>query len=81
MEQEIEYSVPYMEGIDTISIESNFDLLPFLGLVEVLRFVNDYTFLYESGCAGIFGPGTKIPGAAIEILEILLEAISYRKKI
>jgi methylmalonyl-CoA mutase len=36
----------------------------------------DYTFLYESGCAGIFGPGTKIPGAAIEILEILLEAIS-----
>ena len=44
MEQEIEYSVPYMEGIDTISIESNFDLLPFLGLVEVLRFVNDYTF-------------------------------------
>jgi methylmalonyl-CoA mutase len=36
----------------------------------------DYDFLYEAGCAGIFGPGTKIPGAAIEILEILLEAIS-----
>ncbi len=36
----------------------------------------DYDFLYDAGCAGIFGPGTKIPGAAIEILEILLEAIS-----
>ncbi|MEY3598744.1 MAG: Methylmalonyl-CoA mutase large subunit, partial [Bacteroidota bacterium] len=36
----------------------------------------DYDFLYQSGCAGIFGPGTKIPSAAIEILDILLEAIS-----
>jgi methylmalonyl-CoA mutase len=36
----------------------------------------DYDFLYQSGCAGIFGPGTKIPLAAIEILDILLEAIS-----
>ncbi len=36
----------------------------------------DYDFLYDAGCAGIFGPGTKIPSAAIEILEILLEAIS-----
>jgi methylmalonyl-CoA mutase len=36
----------------------------------------DYDFLYQAGCAGIFGPGTKIPSAAIEILEILIEAIS-----
>ena len=36
----------------------------------------DFAFLYEAGCAGIFGPGTKIPSAAIEILDIMLEAIS-----
>ena len=31
----------------------------------------DYDFLYESGVVGIFGPGTRIPDAAIEILELL----------
>jgi methylmalonyl-CoA mutase len=29
----------------------------------------DYDFLYESGAAAIFGPGTKIPDAAIKIME------------
>ncbi len=33
----------------------------------------DYDFLYESGVVGIFGPGTRIPDAAIEILELLTE--------
>jgi methylmalonyl-CoA mutase len=37
----------------------------------------DYDFLYDSGCVGIFGPGTKIPSAAIEILNILIEG--YKK--
>ena len=32
----------------------------------------DYDFLYEHGVLGIFGPGTKIAKAAIEILSILL---------
>jgi len=31
----------------------------------------DYDFLYEAGVAGIYGPGTRISDAAIEILEIL----------
>jgi methylmalonyl-CoA mutase len=31
----------------------------------------DYDFLYESGVVGVFGPGTRIPDAAIEILELL----------
>ena len=31
----------------------------------------DYDFLYETGVVGIFGPGTRIPDAAIEILELL----------
>jgi methylmalonyl-CoA mutase len=34
----------------------------------------DYDFLYKAGVAGIFGPGTSIPGAAIKILEILIES-------
>ncbi|MCD6347478.1 MAG: methylmalonyl-CoA mutase [Bacteroidales bacterium] len=33
----------------------------------------DYQFLYEAGVVGIFGPGTSIPKAAIQILELLIE--------
>ncbi len=33
----------------------------------------DYQFLFDAGAAAIFGPGTKISDAAIELLEILLE--------
>jgi len=34
----------------------------------------DYQFLYDAGVAGIFGPGSSIPKAAIEILKILIES-------
>tara|TARA_B100000508_G_C11464836_1_gene281178 strand:- start:6963 stop:8402 length:1440 start_codon:yes stop_codon:yes gene_type:complete len=34
----------------------------------------DYDFLFDRGVAGIFGPGTKIPKAAGEILDILIKA-------
>ncbi|MFP2994491.1 methylmalonyl-CoA mutase [Spongiivirga sp. MCCC 1A20706] len=33
----------------------------------------DYQFLFDAGATAIFGPGTKISEAAIEILEILLD--------
>jgi methylmalonyl-CoA mutase len=33
----------------------------------------DYDFLFENGVIGIFGPGTKISEAAIEILNLLIE--------
>ncbi len=33
----------------------------------------DYNFLYERGVAGIFGPGTKIPKAASEIIELMMK--------
>ncbi len=32
----------------------------------------DYRYLFDSGAAAVFGPGTKISEAAIEILEILM---------
>jgi methylmalonyl-CoA mutase len=36
----------------------------------------DYEFLYSAGVAGVFGPGTNIPEAAIKILEILIESFN-----
>ena len=35
----------------------------------------DYDFLFEAGCVGIFGPGTKIASAAQEILTLMIEAL------
>lgn len=31
----------------------------------------DYDFLYEAGCAAIFGPGTRIPDAALQVLKLV----------
>ena len=36
----------------------------------------DYDYLYEAGVVGVFGPGTIIAKAAIDILNILIEAYS-----
>ena len=33
----------------------------------------DYDFLFDAGAVAVFGPGTKISEAAIEILEILMD--------
>ena len=35
----------------------------------------DYEFLYDKGVFGVFGPGTKIPEAAISILELLIKSV------
>jgi methylmalonyl-CoA mutase len=35
----------------------------------------DYQYLYDAGVVGIFGPGTSVSKAAVQILEILLKAI------
>ncbi len=34
----------------------------------------DYPYLHDAGAAAVFGPGTRISDAAIEILEILMES-------
>ncbi|MCB9359796.1 MAG: methylmalonyl-CoA mutase [Flavobacteriales bacterium] len=36
----------------------------------------DYEYLFKAGAVGVFGPGTKISKAAIEIIEILIESYS-----
>ena len=33
----------------------------------------DYDFLYQAGVAAIFGPGTSVAKAAVEMMNILLE--------
>jgi len=35
----------------------------------------DYEFLFDAGAAAVFGPGTKISQAAIDLLEILIKSI------
>lgn len=35
----------------------------------------DYDFLFDSGAVAVFGPGTKISDAAIQILEILIDSV------
>jgi methylmalonyl-CoA mutase len=34
----------------------------------------DYQFLYDAGAAAIFGPGTVVSDAAINILELLIDS-------
>ncbi len=36
----------------------------------------DYQFLFDAGAVGVFGPGTKIAQAAIDMLTILIDSIS-----
>jgi len=36
----------------------------------------DYEFLYKSGAAAIFGPGTKLPVAALDVVNLVSAAIS-----
>ncbi len=35
----------------------------------------DYQFLFDTGAVGVFGPGTKIAQAAIDMLEILIDSV------
>lgn len=36
----------------------------------------DYQFLFDAGVVGVFGPGTKISKAAIDILNVLIDSIT-----
>jgi methylmalonyl-CoA mutase len=45
-----------------------------MGIVGGVIPSQDYDFLYKAGAVAIFGPGTKIPAAAIQMLEILISS-------
>ncbi|WP_405565574.1 methylmalonyl-CoA mutase [Polaribacter sp. Asnod6-C07] len=36
----------------------------------------DYQYLFDAGAVGVFGPGTKIAQAAIDLLEILIDSVA-----
>lgn len=59
------------EVLDTLKSIGRDDILVIVGGVIPKK---DYGFLMGCGVAGIFGPGTVISNAAIEILNILMEA-------
>ena len=59
------------EVIEALKELGREDILVIVGGVIPRR---DYDFLYNTGVVGIFGPGSRIPDAAIEILELLMEA-------
>ena len=35
----------------------------------------DYQYLFDAGATAVYGPGTKISDAAIEILQVLIDAV------
>jgi len=39
----------------------------------------DYEFLYKAGVNAVFGPGTRIPAAAMDVLDAILNANSDQK--
>ncbi|MEG0795026.1 MAG: methylmalonyl-CoA mutase [Odoribacter sp.] len=50
-----------------------------LGREDILVYVGgviphqDYQFLFDAGAIAVFGPGTKVPQSAIQVMEILLQ--------
>ena len=50
-----------------------------LGREDILVYVGgviphqDYQFLFDAGAIAVFGPGTKVPTSAIQVLEILID--------
>lgn len=40
----------------------------------------DYDFLYNAGAAAIFGPGTKIPVAALNVLELITKSVLEKEQ-
>ncbi|MBL7941894.1 MAG: methylmalonyl-CoA mutase [Flavobacteriales bacterium] len=58
--------------IDELKKQGRPDILVVAGGVIPER---DYDFLFNAGCVGVFGPGTRIAVAASEILEVLINGI------
>lgn len=59
------------ELIENLKSHGREDILVIVGGVIPKQ---DYDYLFEAGAAGVFGPGSRIPDAAIAILEQLLDS-------
>lgn len=47
-----------------------------------LKFLSeqDYDFLYEAGITSVFGPGTRIPKAAVQVLDDIEKCLEKRQQ-
>jgi len=36
----------------------------------------DYQYLFDAGAVAVYGPGTRIPDAAIEMLQVLIDSVA-----
>ncbi len=61
--------------IESLKAQGGGDIVVFVGGV-VPR--GDYTFLYDAGVKGIYGPGTPIPVSAKDVLEQIRRAVAAR---
>ena len=59
------------EAIEALKLLGREDIMVVAGGVIPAQ---DYEYLYEAGVVGVFGPGTSIAKAAIDILELLIAA-------
>jgi len=41
----------------------------------------DYEFLYKAGVTAVFGPGTRIPDAALKVVQAIEEKLTGIKKL
>ena len=55
-------------------ISSNYLSFLHLGVIPP----KDYDFLYEAGVALVFGPGTRLPIAAVEVCDKIAESTQKR---
>lgn len=51
-------------------------------LIMDLTFLSgqDYDFLYEAGVTNVFGPGTRIPKAAVQVLDDIEKCLEKRQQ-
>ncbi|MBT8263041.1 MAG: methylmalonyl-CoA mutase [Bacteroidia bacterium] len=59
--------------IDELKKQGREDIMVIVGGVIPAQ---DYQFLFDAGAVAVYGPGTKISQAAIEMLEILIDSVA-----
>ena len=59
--------------IEELKNHSRDDIMVIVGGVIPAQ---DYEYLFEAGAVAVYGPGTKISDAAIEMLQILIDSVA-----
>lgn len=67
LEHNWNHTIPW--GLCTSALQSTSLIAVRINWVSLFVYMQDYTFLYDSGVCAVFGPGTRIPQAAVEIID------------